>query len=371
MITRSVVRREAITIGIALAVSVVAGSLLIVLTGKSPTEVFSLLISGTWGNAYGFGQVLFRATPIILTGLAVALAFKVGLFNIGAEGQMIVGSFATALCGTSLPDGTPAVIAIPLCIAVGMVGGGLLGSIPGLLRAYYGAHEVINTIMLNFIAAALVLWLGNEFFFARATTRTEPIIEGARLSNFDMFPGSNANTSIVLAILLAVAVHLFLTRTRRGYEWRAVGHNPRAAENGGVNVRATIIGAMTASGALAGAVGANFVLGYKHYFENDMGTGVGFMGIAVALLGRNHPAGIIAAALLFGTLSAGGLTLAVSVGVPKDFISVLQAVIILAVAAAAATMYLRQHKKGDQAGDPQKGKPGQQNQPGKGDNADG
>ncbi len=374
------IKRELITIGIALIVSIVAGSILVLLTGESPIEVFKLLLASTWGDKYGFGQVIFYSTPLIMTGLAVALAFKVGLFNIGAEGQMIAGSFATGLLAMALPEGTPSILSIPLSIAAGMVAGGFVGAIPGILKAYYGAHEVINTIMLNFIAATMVLWLGNDLFFVKETTRTEEIIASAQMSNlhdwsswFDettrWFKSSNANTSILLAILLATAMHLFLTRTRRGFEWRAVGLNMRAAENGGINVKSTIIQAMAASGALAGAVGANFVLGYKYFFEYGMGAGVGFMGIAVALLGRNHPFGIIAGALLFGTLSSGGLAVNVMMGVPKELVYVLQAVIILAVAATAAVMYRRQRKKTDTVETPGKGE--SDDSKGKGGQADG
>lgn len=329
------IQREIYTILIALLVAMIAGSILILIVGESPAHVYGLLVKRTWGDAYGFGQVLFKTTPLIMTGLSVALAFRVGLFNIGAEGQMVVGSFATALCGLALPEGTPWLVAVPLCVVAGMMAGGFLGAIPGVLKARYGAHEVINTIMLNFIAMAVVLWLGNAFLFLPSTTHTQEVIEGARLGNLG-FRGSAANTSVLLAIAAAVAVHFFLQQTRRGFEWRAVGLSPRGAENGGIDVGASIIGGMVAAGALAGAVGANYVLGYKHYFEEGMGRGVGFMGIAVALLGRNHPIGIIAAALLFGTLSQGGL--AVSEFVPKELVDVLQAVIILSVAATSAHM---------------------------------
>jgi len=181
--------------------------------------------------------------------------------------------------------------------------------------------------------SAVVLWLGNKWFFVEHTTHTKRIVPASYLSSLG-FTGSAANTSVFLALLLAIGVHVFITRTRRGFEWRAVGHNPRAAENAGVSVRAAVVGAMTLSGALAGAAGAHYVLGYKHYFERDIGSGVGFMGVAVALLGRNHPLGIVIAALLFGTLSHGGLE--VSEHVPKQLVEILQAVIILAVAVAAA-----------------------------------
>ena len=305
-------RRTLFTIGFALAVAALAGSLLIWFIGRSPLEVYGLLLRSTWGTSYGFGQVLFKATPLILTGLSVAVAFKVGLFNIGAEGQLAAGSFVTALC---------------------VLAGAGVAELAGVLKTRYGAHEVINTIMLNFIVSAVILWAGNSHFFVKSTTHTAAISDNATLRHLG-FAGSAANTSLLLALGMAAAVAYFFKRTRRGFEWRAAGLNSRAAQNGGVRLAGVTIGAMAVSGALAGAVGANYVLGYKGYYERGIGSGVGFMGIAVALLGRNHPAGIVAAALLLGTLSQGGL--AVSELVPKELVVILQAVIILTVACASA-----------------------------------
>lgn len=334
-------RRELATIGVALAAAALAGALLVILIGESPLEVYALLLEKTWGSSYGVGQVLFKATPLVMTGLAVSLAFKVGLFNIGAEGQLALGSFVTALCGAAVPAWVPGPLAALGCVAAGMAAGAALAALAGALKVRYGAHEVINTIMLNFIVSAVILWAGNKHFFLHYTTHTATVAPSAQLSNLGL-TGSAANTSVFLALGLALAVWFFLERTRRGYEWRAVGLSPRAAHNGGVEVGVAVVGAMAVSGALAGAVGANYVLGYKHYFERDIGAGVGFMGIAVALLGRNHPAGIVAAALLLATLSHGGL--AVSELVPKQLVEILQAIIILTVAVAAAGGWRRTRK---------------------------
>jgi ABC-type uncharacterized transport system permease subunit len=327
-------------------VAALAGSLLIWFVGKSPLDVYGLLLSSTWGNSYGIGQVLFKATPLILTGLSVAVAFKVGLFNIGAEGQLATGSFVTALCGAALPASLPGPIAVTLCVLAGMLAGAGLAGLAGLLKIRYGAHEVINTIMLNFIASAVILWAGNAHFFVKYTTHTATISDNATLHHLGL-TGSAANTSLLLAIGLAAAVAYFFNRTRRGFEWRAVGHNPRAAQNAGVQLAGVVVGAMAISGALAGAVGANYVLGYKSYYERGIGSGVGFMGIAVALLGRNHPAGIVVAALLLGTLSHGGL--AVAEQVPKEIVQILQAVIILTVACASAYRARQDRSRGAQA----------------------
>jgi simple sugar transport system permease protein len=310
-----------------------AGSVLILAFGQSPAQVYGVLLASTWGDGYGLGQTIFKSTPLVFTGLSVAVAFRAGLFNIGCEGQLLVGSFACALVGASLPDATPALVAVPLAIAAAAIAGGALGAIPGALRAYTGSHEVINTIMLNFIAAGAVLWAGNRFFFVEETTHTAETSASTWLPSLGL-GASAANWSFVLALLVAGAFWFLMDRSRRGFELRALGLSPTAAENAGINVKQSIVIAMTISGAMAGLVGANFVLGYKHYFEEGMGRGMGFMGIAVALLGRNNPIGVVAAALLFGTLAHGGL--AVNAFVPKELIEVLQAVIILAVAITAA-----------------------------------
>jgi len=324
---------QAYGVMLALLVAMAAGSLLILSFGQSPAQVYGVLLKSTWGDSYGFGQMLFKSTPLILTGLSVALAFRAGLFNIGCEGQLLVGGFACALLGTALPDATPGLIAIPLCILAAASAGGALGALPGALRAYTGAHEVINTIMLNMIAGAAVLWAGNRFFFVSETTHTGEVTSSAWIPTLGLGQ-SAANWSFVVALALAAAFWFFMDRTRRGFELKTVGFSPGAAENAGIDVRRSIVIAMTMSGALAGVVGANYVLGYKHYFEDGMGRGMGFMGIAVALLGRNNPIGIVFAALLLGTLSHGGL--AVNAFVPKELIDILQAVIILAVAITSA-----------------------------------
>ena len=330
---RAAIVREGSIVAIALLVAFAAASLLILAYGESPGAVYVLLFKSTWTSQHGIGQVLFKATPLVLTGLSVALAFRAGLFNIGAEGQLTVGAFATALAGAALPIDAPAVLALPIALAAGAAAGALWGAIPGALKAWTGAHEVINTIMMNFIAAGLVLWAGNEWAFVGETEHTRRVVDGAFLPDLGL-AGSAANLSVFLALACAGAVWYFLARTRRGFELRALGLAPLAAEAGGVDLRRATVLAMTASAGLAGLVGANYVLGYKHYYENGMGSGAGYMGIAVALLGRNHPAGVVAAALLLATLQHGGL--AASELVPRELIDVLQAVIILAVAACSA-----------------------------------
>ena len=333
---RSGVEEAVLPAVVALLVTLVVGDLLILVFGQAPGEVYRMLLRGTWGNAYGLGQVLYKATTLICTGLAVSLGLRAGLFNIGAEGQLAAGGFAAALCALALPSGVPALIAVPLCILAAAAGGGALGAVPGVLKAKFGAHEVIVTIMLNFIALAFLNWLVSSRLAMPETLHTAEVPEGAtvpRLSDiWTAFHGSAANTSILLALLAALLVGWFLFRTRRGFELRAVGLQPDAAEYGGVRVPSVWIRAMALSGALAGLGGVNYVMGYKHYYEEGFAGGAGFLGIAVALVGRNHPLGVVLAALFFATLSQGGL--AIHAMVPKQMVEVLQGIVILAVAAS-------------------------------------
>jgi simple sugar transport system permease protein len=318
---------------VALLVAVVVGDVLILTFGQSPAEVYARLLEGTWGNAYGFGQVLYKATTLIFTGLAVAVGLRAGLFNIGAECQLAAGGFAAALCSLWLPAATPALLAVPLCVLAAAAGGGVVGGAAGALKARAGAHEVIVTIMLNFIVLALLNYVVASHLHVPETLHTPESETGSlgRLSAaFPALHGSAANASILIALLVVALVRFYLYRTRGGYDLRAVGLQPAAAEYGGVSTARVWLRALALSGALAGIGGANFVLGYKHYYEEGFAGGAGFLGIAVALVGRNDPVGVVLAALLFATLSQGGL--AIHALVPKQMVEVLQAVVILAVA---------------------------------------
>ena len=318
---------------VALLVALICGDLLIMSYGQSPSSVYRLLIEGTWGNAYGFGQVLYKTTTLAFTGLAVSLGIRAGLFNVGAESQLAAGGFLAALVGLALSPAIPGFVAIPLCMIAAAAGGAVVGAIPGYLRVRFGAHEVIVTIMLNFVVLALLNWFIANHLHVPETLHTPEIRAGVvpRLSQYiPAFHGSAANLTIILALIVAALVWFGLFRTRRGYELRAAGLQPDAAEYGGVNVGGIWFRALTTSGAIAGLGGINYVLGYKHYYEDGFAGGSGFLGIAVALVGRNHPVGVILAALFFATLSQGGL--AIHAFVPKQMVEVLQGVVILAVA---------------------------------------
>jgi simple sugar transport system permease protein len=318
------------------------GAVVVLLVGDSPLETYWLLLSTAFSWPDGIGYTLFYATPLIFTGLAVALAFRCGLLNIGAEGQLYVAAFATAWVGIQ-GAGLPGVALLPLCALAAVAAGALWGAIPGVLKARFGSHEVINTIMLNFIAMALVSYLTQYHYKIPGDPilQSAPIGDAAHLARLGRFvPGLPEriplNLAFVLALVACAAVYAFLWKTTWGYEIRATGQNPSAAEYGGISVRRQIIVAMVLSGGLAGMVGINEVLGYRYRYFDGFSDNYGFTGIAVALLGRNHPAGVLIAALFFAVLQRGSVAVdAFTPHVSRDIVQILQAVVILFVAAEA------------------------------------
>lgn len=318
-----------------LAVGWLVFCLLVWLYGASPRAMAGLVFDGTWGTSYGAGQVLFKATPLLFTGIAVDLALRAGLFNIGAEGQLAVGSLAAGVVGARLPAGTPFLVAMPLALAAAMAAGALWALVPALLKGRYGAHEVISTIMMNSIASSVVgLALGAGGLALIGTVRTADVVPGARMPRLDVWfeglKGSAASFALALGVLATFLATESYRRTRFGREIGLIGQNPRAMEAEKVPVRARIEQALVVSGALAGAASLGTVLGYKGYFEEGLGAGAGFGGLAVAILGRGSAVGLIFAALLFGTLQQGGL--AVNAFVPKELMDVLTGVVVCAVA---------------------------------------
>lgn len=309
------------------------------LAGASPREVLARLIVGTLGNGYGVGQTLARATPLIWTGAAVALALRARLFNIGAEGQSLVGVLAAAVVGAWLPASTPAALALPACLLAAALGGGALGGLAGWLRGRFGTHEVISTLMLNGLAAVGTTYLYSGPLRVGVQVHTAPVAEGARLALVGRWiaavRGSGLNLSLLLAVAAAFGAQWWLARTRGGLRVRAIGSSPGAAEAVGVDAARTTTTAMFLSGALAGLAGTHHVLGVKGYAQQGLGSGVGFVGIAVAMLGGQSALGVVLAALLFGALAQGGLV--VNALVPADVLAVAQAATIVAVAAAGAS----------------------------------
>lgn len=277
-------------------------------------------------------ESLTASTPYIFTGLAVGLGFKAGLFNIGAEGQFLMGSLGAAFVGYSL-IGWPWYIHLPLAILGGFAAGAIWGAIPGYLKAATGAHEVVNTIMMNYIAFRLSDWLLTGPMKAPGSRPVTPQIDpSAALPRFFADP-LRLNLGFVLALVTAVIVYWLLFKTTIGFTLRAVGANPNAARYSGMSIKRAIVLAMLLSGGLAGLGGAAQVLGVDHWVGQGFSAGYGFDAIAIALLGKSHPLGVVLAALLFGFLRSGATSMQSMAGIPIDIISIIQGLVIIFVAA--------------------------------------
>jgi len=278
------------------------------------------------------GNTLNAATPLVMTGLAVAIGFRAGLFNIGAQGQFLLGAFCSTLIGANLV-GVPFPIAAAIAVVAGALGGAFWGFIPGALKAWRGAHEVVTTIMLNFVAVLGLRYLANTPFRDPGATfaRTPDIQPGAALPT--PIDGSPMHLGIFIAVAVAVAVWFLLFKTTLGFEIRTVGANPFAARYAGIRPRLITGLTMTLAGSMAGIGGAAEGLGITKNYPAEYGTSYGFDGIAVALLGRAHPVGVVGAALLFGILRAGAGSMQRQTDIPIDIITIVQGVILLFVAA--------------------------------------
>ncbi len=298
------------------------------------SEAYRALFRGAVGSVAAISETLFAATPLLLAGLGIALGFRAGLFNIGAQGQMMVGGILAALVGIHLS--LPGPLHILLALIAGLVGGMLWGGLTGLLKARTGAHEVITTIMFNFIAGFFLLWVLKTPLL-QEPGRNDPIsasmAESARLPR--LFGMDYRVTIGFLVALLAVwGVHWLLYRSSYGFEFRAVGSNPKAGSYAGMNVAFVVTLAMAVAGGLAGVAGANQVMGLAPFkLTSSMAGTIGFDAITVALLGRSNPVGVMWAALLFGALTAGGREMQGAAQMPLDLVVVLQALIVMFVAA--------------------------------------
>ncbi len=305
--------------------------------GQAPWTTLLTAIAGSWGTTYGIGQVLFKATPLLLAGIAVSLALRAGLFNIGVEGQIAIGSLAGTMVAIALPAGLPAAVALPVTLIAAAAAGGLWAGVAGWMRARFGAHEVITTIMLNRIADGLVAMVMTTWLALPGTVRTKDIAPGAGVPRLEeilaAFHGSAVSWAFVGSLIVLLGTALWLRRSRLGREVVWVGHNEQACAAEGIPVARRKILAMSLSGAIAALAMAGTVLGYKGYYEIGLGAGVGFGGIAVAFLGRGKPLGLVLAALVFGTLAQAGLV--INAQVPKEAMGILEAVVIIAIALAS------------------------------------
>ena len=361
------VRQALVVPAFALLSALIVGAVIIAVTdldtlrvwGEDPVEGFRLTVGGvvdaykalflgSLGSPRAITETLFAATPLIFAGLAVAIGFQAGLFNIGVNGQMHIGGMAALWVGFGIA--LPSIIHIPLALLAAVIGGSIWGGITGFLKARTGAHEVITTIMLNFVALFLVDYLLKSSIFQEAG-RNDPISRPAATSA--QFPTLFGDYRLHIGILFALAAVWFswwlMYRTTVGFEFRAVGANPDGGRYAGMNVAWIYVAVMAVSGALAGIGGANQVLGLEPYrgISNFAGA-IGFDAIALALLGRSHPVGVLFAGLLFGALRAGGREMQGAAGIPIDLVLVLQALIIVMIAAPAMVRAIYRIKTPDQ-----------------------
>lgn len=322
---------------IAVFIALFIGGILIKLQGLDPVVAYKSLFKTAFGSIEGIGATLGKSTPLVLSGLAVAVGLRAGLFNIGAQGQLLSGSLAAAWAGVTF-DGLPGYIHIPVALIIGAFFGSLVAAISGLLKAYRGVHEVITTIMLNSIVMAVADYLASGKLRepGQFLTRTSEIAESARLPIIGNLP-----SGFFIAVILGVFIWWVLGRTTSGFRIETVGRNRHAAWYSGISVKRTVVSAMIVSGAIAGLGGAIETLGVTYRYAPAFNLGLGFDGITIALLGRVHPIGIIPGAILIGGMRAGAANMQFDAGVAPEIVDLLMALILLLVTAPLITRFFK------------------------------
>jgi simple sugar transport system permease protein len=322
---------------IAVFIALFIGGILIKLQGLDPVVAYKSLFKTAFGSIEGIGATLGKSTPLVLSGLAVAVGLRAGLFNIGAQGQLLSGSLAAAWAGVTF-DGLPGYIHIPVALIIGAFFGSLVAAISGLLKAYRGVHEVITTIMLNSIVMAIADYLASGKLRepGQFLTRTSEIAESARLPIIGNLP-----SGFFIAVILGVFIWWVLGRTTSGFRIETVGRNRHAAWYSGISVKRTVVSAMVVSGAIAGLGGAIETLGITYRYAPAFNLGLGFDGITIALLGRVHPIGIIPGAILIGGMRAGAANMQFDAGVAPEIVDLLMALILLFVTAPLITRFFK------------------------------
>ena len=322
---------------IAVFIALFIGGILIKLQGLDPIVAYKSLFKAAFGSVDGISDTLGKSTPLVLSGLAVAVGLRAGLFNIGAQGQLLSGALAAAWAGVTF-DGLPGYIHIPVALIIGALFGSLVAAISGLLKAYRGVHEVITTIMLNSIVMAIADYLASGKLREpdQFLTRTSEIAESAKLPFFGNLP-----SGFFIAVILGVFIWWVLGRTTSGFRIETVGRNRHAAWYSGISVKRTVVSAMMVSGAIAGLGGAIETLGITYRYAPAFNLGLGFDGITIALLGRVHPIGIIPGAILIGGMRAGAATMQFDAGVAPEIVDLLMALILLFVTAPLITRFFK------------------------------
>jgi general nucleoside transport system permease protein len=315
---------------VALVVVFGVGSIAMLLARVSPIDGFGALFDGAFGTTSEFAETLVQATALLFPALGVALAFRAGLFNIGAEGQLVLGGLAAGVAGTFVAG--PPLLSIVLTLCAGALAGGVWGGIAGFLRARFSANEVISTLMLNVIAALLATYLVNGPLHLNGAVAGETPLLAPTAWLPTIVPDTRLTIAFILALLLAFGLHYVFTRTVFGYELRAAGEAPEAARRAGIDLRRTAFAALALSGAIAGLGGATLVTGVLHRFNTGLSPGYGFVAIAVALVGNLEPVWIALAAFAFGILQNGALSMQAEANVPRDIVSVIEGLVIIALA---------------------------------------
>ena len=304
------------------------GAILLWISGANPLVAYAALFNGALGSPEAIGRTLEKSTPLIFGGLAVAFAFKAGLFNIGGQGQLLIGAIVAAYVGFAV-EGLPFIIHMPLALLAGSLAGALWAGIAGALKAYTGAHEVITTIMLNFIAINITDYLANGPWKDEGiVARTPAVLETALIPKWGPYP-----IGFLLAVLMAILTWYLLYRTTMGYAIRTTGLNPNAALYAGIKVSSVIVLVMVFSGFLAGMGGAVETLGVVGRYQPGFNVGLGFDGITIALLAKTNPLGVIPAALLIGAMDAGASQMQFNAGVRFEIIDIIQGLILFFVSA--------------------------------------
>lgn len=317
---------------IAVLLALLIGAGFIAMTGADPINAYHWLIYGAFGSVNSIGETLVKTTPLLIAGLGLSISFRASMTSIGAEGQIIMGGLFATLAGLYI-KGLPGFLMVPIVILAGFVGGGLWGAIPGILKAKLGVSEIINTIMLNYIATYLVGYLLDVPLREPPGyyPQTAQIAESGWLPY--ILPGTRLHAGILIGLLLVVLTYLLMFRLPLGYKIRAVGLNPNAARYGGINVEKNMVIAMVLSGGLAGIAGASEIAGVHHRLLSGFSSNYGFDAIAVALLGNLHPLGVLISALFFGSLHVGASSMQRAAQVPASVVSVIQGLVVIFVLA--------------------------------------
>lgn len=331
-------------VGVPVVIALLIGAIALAATGTNPLQIYGMLVAEAFGGTARIDATLAAATPLIFTGLAAAFAYRAGVFTVGVEGSFAFAGLAAAVIGSQVADLPPA-LAVTFSLVVGMVAGAVVALVPALLRAYLGVDEVVTTLMLNFIVIGVAGWLVQTFFLARgqANSATAFVWENAELPALN--PPNQANVGLIIAVVLVIAYAVWAKRSQLGFEFQAVGNTPRFAVAQGMRGRLVIMTALIGAGVIGGLGGAAHTLGIVHRYSAGFSADFGFTGIAIALLARFNPVGILIGAIAFGALNAAGATVQLFVNIPIQLIGILQGTVMLLAVAQFAVPRLRSRRQ--------------------------